>query len=266
MSKMDLTRELKSYIKGLGSDLVGIAPVERFAQAPTGHHPEDILPQAKNVVVFAMRLLESTFASPNPRPWVMRYWQLRSRLQDIGYDVSKYLEDNGYYALNLPSTAPMDSGPESRLLFADFSYRHAGWLAGLGEIGYNSLLVTPQYGPRVWLMAVLTSAPLTPDPMLTGEVCPKARCNICVEKCPQQALSPQGINRARCVRSPGEYGLYGTLNHIRNIVNENDPDKRNEMLFGPDTWGIWMHLQYGGGPSRCRVCLESCPIGKRTLH
>lgn len=87
--------------------------------------------------------MKTLFRSPNKRVYGMRYWQLRGRAEYVGYDLSRYLEDRGFYALNLPSTAPLDWSAEKRLLFADFSYRHAAVEAGLGEIGANQLLITP---------------------------------------------------------------------------------------------------------------------------
>src|SRR3972149_5610001 len=159
MLKTALTEDVKDYGKGLGAGLVGGADPERFHGAPPGHRPQDILPGCRSVVVYAFPMLQSTFVSPNPRVWVHRYWQLRSRLQDLGYDICRYLEEEkGFYAVNLPSTAPQEVNTQTRLLMGDLSFRHAAVMAGLGEIGLNQLLVTPQYGPRVWLQAVITTA------------------------------------------------------------------------------------------------------------
>ena len=64
----ELTREVKRFaLEQLGSDLVGIASVDRFEQAPPGHRPDELLPGARSVIVMAGRMLDSTFLSPNPR-------------------------------------------------------------------------------------------------------------------------------------------------------------------------------------------------------
>ena len=256
-----LTREVKELVRHLKGDLVGVVPVERFAEAPPGHRPEEFLPGARSVVVWATSYLASTFLSPNPRIYVLRYLQLSTRLQDAGYDVCRFLEEQGHYAINFPSTAPQDNSAETKMLFADFSYRHAAQLAGLGEIGLNQLLVTPEFGPRIRLMAVITTAELSPDSPLTEKVCPREECNVCVENCPAGALSPQGNDKGKCITRYGEYGLSGLLRHIRHILKEKDPAKQKELIFGPTTWGLWMHLQYGGGPSRCNSCIALCPVG-----
>jgi epoxyqueuosine reductase len=62
--------------------------------------------------------------------------------------------------------------------------------AGLGELGRNGLLITPQFGPRVRLCKVLTDLPLKPSkPVDFGlqEFCEK--CDNCLKNCPAQAIS-----------------------------------------------------------------------------
>jgi len=257
----NITDEVKTYVIGEGAEIVGVAPVGRFGEAPAGHRPEDILPAAKSVVVYGFPMLESTFVSPNPRVYGLRYNQLREMSQNSGYKVCRFLERRGHYAVNLPGTAPLTL--KDRILFADFSYRHAAVQAGLGEIGWNQLLLTPRYGPRIYLMAVITTAELTPDPLFQGTLCLRDKCNLCVEQCPQRALVPgQPTNTSKCTSRPGQFGLSHLLRHIKDILNEKDPEKKQALLLGTTTWGLWMHLQYGGPENRCHYCMSACPIGK----
>jgi reductive dehalogenase len=61
--------------------------------------------------------------------------------------------------------------------------------AGLGELGRNGILITPQYGPRVRLAKVFTDLPLIPDrPIQFGvwEFC--EICEKCAKKCPSQSI------------------------------------------------------------------------------
>ena len=46
----ELTKKTIDALLQLGADLVGIAPVERFAHAPEGHRPTDFMPQCKSVI------------------------------------------------------------------------------------------------------------------------------------------------------------------------------------------------------------------------
>ena len=54
---MDLTCELVDMARAAGASLAGTAPVERFNGAPRGHHPREVLPGARSVFTFGIRIL-----------------------------------------------------------------------------------------------------------------------------------------------------------------------------------------------------------------
>ena len=51
-----LTQKVIDTLLDWGADLVGIAPVERFADAPEGHKPNDFMPECKAVISIALHL------------------------------------------------------------------------------------------------------------------------------------------------------------------------------------------------------------------
>lgn len=59
----ELTLEVKTLAKGEGAHLVEIASVDRFAEAPKGHHPTDLVPGAKSVVSIAHRYFQTVLDS-----------------------------------------------------------------------------------------------------------------------------------------------------------------------------------------------------------
>ena len=59
--------------------------------------------------------------------------------------------------------------------------------AGLGWIGKNCLLVTPEYGSAVRISSLLTNAPLACDAPVTRSRC--GACRLCVDACPAGALT-----------------------------------------------------------------------------
>ena len=64
---------------------------------------------------------------------------------------------------------------------------------GLGELGRNGLLITPEYGSRVRLCKIFTDLPLEPDsPIEFGvrEFCKK--CRLCAKNCKAKAISEEG--------------------------------------------------------------------------
>ena len=62
--------------------------------------------------------------------------------------------------------------------------------AGLGDLGRNGILITPQFGPRLRLEKVITNLPLVADtPIDFGvtEFC--TVCKKCADSCPSQAIT-----------------------------------------------------------------------------
>jgi ferredoxin len=96
------------------------------------------------------------------------------------------LEDQGWTAVPVHNPFGPHAGrpvkPGGVKPDGDMSLRVIGCAAGLGELGHSKLFLTPRFGPRQRMFAVLTDAQLVPDPMLEGHICDD--CGACVRSCP----------------------------------------------------------------------------------
>lgn len=77
------------------------------------------------------------------------------------------------------------------------SYKRIARLAGIGNYGKNAMIIHPKYGPWLRFGAVLTDAPLAPDPPFEGDLCGK--CERCLRSCPADALEPYMVDPERCL-------------------------------------------------------------------
>jgi len=59
VKRKNLKDEIKDLALSMGGDLVGIAPAARLDGAPQGHRPNDILADAKTVIVCAKMIPNS---------------------------------------------------------------------------------------------------------------------------------------------------------------------------------------------------------------
>jgi epoxyqueuosine reductase QueG len=113
--------------------------------------------------------------------------------------------------------------------------------AGLGELGRNGLLITPQYGPCVRLCKVFTDLPLMPDqPISFGvtETCMK--CFKCAEACEVEAISSDPEPSYRTVSPSNNQGI------VRWAV---DHDK---------CYAFWIE-----NSASCATCIAACPFTQR---
>jgi epoxyqueuosine reductase QueG len=211
---------IRNFATSRGADLIGIASAESFGSYPEDRRPEVLLPSARSVIVVGIRVLPDTIR-PNLLLSALHHITLNIYHNQIAYDIGRLLDDHGHRAVVVPHRVG-NLDPDSRTspdymniypkLFG-ISTRHAAVEAGLGIIGKNSLLLTPRFGPRQRLAAVVTDARLTPDPKIGREeadrICP-THCSACFKACPGGALSADGIDWKKCneIIRPhnGQYG------------------------------------------------------------
>ncbi len=116
------------------------------------------------------------------REYYELYNSLSDKLDTIVTAGAKYLTDKGYHAYARTTDQKMADSDNCIPL----SHQTLATRAGLGWIGKNNRLVTPQYGSAVRLSSLLTDAPLTCDPPVTHSQC--GACHACVRYCPAHAL------------------------------------------------------------------------------
>lgn len=222
---MRAERNLKKVASDSGADIVGIASVDRFSDAPKMMHPQALLPETKSVIVAAVRyarMVIERFGRPPGEYLGYGAFQeeMNLRLRRIAMDVTRHLEADGFAALPIPPTNVYRRSPyKGRPGFcADFSNRHAAVAAGMGEFGWSGLVLTEQYGPRQRFVSVLTDAEFLPDPMYNGpELCDG--CGLCVTYCPMGAVKPIGSEPKTC-RIAGREFRYSNTNLYRCAYSE----------------------------------------------
>ena len=179
--------EIKKYAKQLGADLVGISPMRRFEGAPKQMDARYIFPDAKSMIVLGFRIPRGSFrgieegtlfsnyssmgyAALNQIYGPMVLWHLNRYIEEQGYEVIPMMNTNGGEAVN-PVTGKFRRG-WSRPAKEGYPYpdvlvhfRLAAYMAGLGEIGWSKVFLTPEFGPRQRFVILLTDAGLEPDPI-----------------------------------------------------------------------------------------------------
>ena len=195
----NLESKTKKFVLSKGADLVGTASMSRLEGAPDGHKPEDILPDAKAVIVFAKRIPNGVVMDGPATSYHNMMIIFYNQLDLIAHEMAIYIEQQGAVAIPVPSSEPYyDWNPDKVHGRGDLSHKHAAQASGLGKLGKSSLLITPEFGNRVQLVSVVTNLSLEPDPLVEDELCP-SKCIICIESCPVKAIrNGQQVNQRVC--------------------------------------------------------------------
>ncbi|MCR4442830.1 MAG: hypothetical protein QHH10_10685 [Peptococcaceae bacterium] len=283
--KKALTNEVKNTAIRLGADLVGITDPASLDGSPDGHpSPFRILPQARSVVVVARRMPYGALEIPHP-PFdgpidelevvnggvsVASYMTMFFNLQHLVFDLAYFIEKTGYIAVPV---SPSHGRDEKRWV-GTISLRKAAEQAGLGEFGRHMLIITPQYGPRVFFAAVITSAALEIDGPQTGrqgcEGC--AVCNA-ARRCPVHAINEtgEGFNRLRCVWG-ASWGLYKGSGgqqppedwmKCNSIAEAVQLVPKYRQMYPDIDYYMQLSTKYMGYQN-CNECLVHCVKGKQS--
>jgi len=159
------------------------------------------------------------------------YDVINQRLDLAASMLASLIQEKGYRVLPIPASGTID---HDRICGA-FSHKLGARLCGFGWIGRNCLLVTPEYGPRVRWVSLLTNAPLQPTAKEIME--PQCgECTACADACPVNAI------KSRTFRE----------------------DESREMRFDAHKCEEYFDsLTSAGKLYVCGMCLYACPHGKR---
>ena len=195
MGEKDYYDELKAYALTQGASLFGVADVAGLPERQCSL-PEKTLEGLDKAVSIAFhlsdRILEDIVDGPT-RLYFFHYQRVNVFLDELGLKVSSFIQSRGYDALPIPASQIIDWEKQ----WAHVSHKHIAARAGIGWIGRNNLLVSPQFGARQRLITVLTNMPLKlnkPLPWGCGE------CRDCVSSCPSHSIKekPEDFDHIGC--------------------------------------------------------------------
>jgi len=258
---------IKKLIQEDGIDLVGIAAADDLIVAYPPRPATALMPTARSVIVMAVaHSLGSVYAS-DIMIWTRNKMQTSRLLDATAEKVGRMLEREGFLTLPVSADKPVEivkidpaTGKKFRQTkVAGFlSHKHAAVSCGMGEIGRNNLLLTPEFGPHQRLCAMITEAPLEADPRRELGLC--TACGACARACPSGALKGNrydvdpcfmywtyGLKRlppARLSEWPAFIGML--VKHAR---------RRDLLVEAGQT--------YITDVDNCIECMRVCPVGER---
>ncbi|HCJ10813.1 MAG TPA: hypothetical protein DHW14_06580 [Clostridiales bacterium] len=227
----------------LGANLVGIARLDRrWVYRPGWHRYEHeeidldaMLPPSMQWAVVMAVATPYEYVSHAPTARASAAAGLGySKMAHLAPSLAKFIACLGYKAIACGNDTAL-----SIPLAVD---------AGLGQLGRNGLLVTPEFGPRVRLCKVLTDLPLEPTRPVDFGVTEYCRvCVKCAEYCPAQAI------------------LYGGPTHEARTPSTN-PGLRKWPIDGEACFRFWYRngakTERGMYHIDCYQCVNVCPFNK----
>ena len=169
--------------------------------SPTHVLPKDILVNAQTVITYFIPFNKDIVTSnvagrETSREWAKTYIETNQLILDLNTHIQGELSQQGYDASILPATHNFDKTK----LISDWSHRHVAFIAGLGKLGLNNMLITEK-GCCGRLGSIVTNLKLQPTPRSDRENClykHQGLCKKCVERCVNGALTELSYDRHLC--------------------------------------------------------------------
>ncbi len=245
---VELSLALKQRAKQLGFDQVGICPavtpagVHRFLdwlaagyagemayltdRAHAYEHPRHVLQGARSLIMLTLNYCrEPAVPTASGKGNVSRYAWGSNDYHDIIHQRLKVL-------VKLLKQERPDSNARGVVDTAPLLEREFAALSGLGWIGKNTMLISPEQGSWFFLASVLTDIELDYDEAFATDHC--GTCRACLDACPTQAFpEPYVLDATRCIS-------YLTI-ELRDAVPASLRSGMDQWVFG------------------CDVCQEVCP-------
>ena len=235
---MYLAEELRTSAVWHGADYYGVAdlaPAREFIRAQGGERVARY-PRAVVVgIVLQGTLVDLLPEREDPAAAMLyrhnSYDVVNMALDQIALGLANLIQRAGYPALPVPAS----KRASDEKIASVFSHKLAAHLAGLGWIGKSCLLVTPEHGPRVRWVSVLTDALLAPTGSPLAERC--GSCTQCTDACPAHAITGQAFSG-------------------------NEP--REARLDAAACDRYFRELEKTRGIAVCGMCLYICPHGRKS--
>ena len=183
MKKEATNRDLlKRFTAELGVSLFGIADVTEIREE--FNLDKNVRDSFDRGLSLGQRLIDSVLEDIVDKPtplYFHLYRQVNFFLDRAAFLLSSYVQDMGYKAVPIPASQIINWDSQQ----AHLSHKRVGRLAGLGWIGRNNMLVSPEFGSQFRLVTILTDMPLKIDQPLK-DTC--GACHFCMKVCPAQAI------------------------------------------------------------------------------
>ncbi len=286
------SQQVKEYALSCGADIVGIASMDRWEGAPKQSDPRFIAPDAKSMIVMGFRIPRGSLRGVEEGTfWVsycsMGYAAINHVLQPmVLWQVTAMLEDCGYEACPVPNNFPwtnnsgesgepnlafsMPVSPEKPAPDVFLHMRIAAYAAGMGEIGWSKMFLSPKFGPRQRLAAIITDAPLEPDPIYEGPaLCD--RCMLCVKGCTGDAIPTDKSVKINVAGHEVEWGdidysicsryFCGAAEEYNPfMITPQDQEGFQQPVGKAQQYKVGPTYDYGRAIEGARGCIRACMI------
>ena len=190
LSKEDLTAKVKEFPVNYGASIVGITTLETLAGGPPSTDLTYVLEGARSAVTFVVPLDEGKtcdYLGKVDRAGHQKDYTRTSIIADgIAAQLASFMRQFGHETIAVMQNLVFrnDKPGDLKKRIPNISHRYLAVRGGVGWFGFSGNVLTPDHGPNVILVSVVTAAELIPTDPLPPEDNYCDDCQACNSSCP----------------------------------------------------------------------------------
>jgi epoxyqueuosine reductase QueG len=199
----EIMEEMSSLFTQNNIPVFGIAKASSLENEPFGYRPSDMIASAESLLCLGIPVPRGIFKSEERSDWI--YWRAASiyyrNIDAVLMRACSIIEEKGETAVPIYGCFPYDIKAKGDF-WGYMSLVKMAETVGMGKLGKNGLLFNSNYGPRLLLGGIVTTASLLPmtKPEKDEKGCPED-CTLCQEGCPVKAIDKKGkVDRVACIK------------------------------------------------------------------
>ncbi len=254
---------LRKLALDAGADDVGFVPIDRQA---LDEQRADILhafPRTRSLVSFVVRMNREPIRTPARSVANLEFHHVGDRINEIGRELVRALEDRGIRALNPAMGFPMEMDRFPGKIWV-VSHKPVAVAAGLGRMGIHRNIIHPKFGNFILLGTILVDAevsaygrPIDYNPCL--------ECKLCVVACPVGAISKDGsFDFSACYTHNYREFMGGFTSWVEQVAASDGALDYRTRVSDAESASMWQSLSFGAN-YKAAYCLSVCPAGDDVL-
>ncbi len=254
---------LRSLCIEAGADDVGFVEIDRREIEDQRKDILSAFPGAKTVVCLAHRINSDSVRAPVKTFKNIEFKYISNQLLEIPRKILRELRNEEVRGVIENGSFPMDAGAWPGKLWT-VSLKPLAIAAGFGRMGFNRLVIHPEFGSFMNISAILIDKEMT-DYSRPVDDNPCLDCKLCVAACPTGAIANDGqFAFSSCITHNYREKLGGFSDWIEQISQSRNSKDYRKRVSDKETVSMWQSLSFGAN-SKCDNCMAVCPGGKETL-
>jgi epoxyqueuosine reductase QueG len=241
-----------------GADEAGLVEVGRPELAQERQGILQLYPATQTIISLSRALNRENMQSPARAVANGEFRRAEEDLFRISGEILRRLNSQDIRGVTLNPAFPMDMNRWPGKTW-DVGHKTIAVEAGIGVIGLNRLVLSPQFGSTILLNSILINAPLDRyDQRLEQNPC--RNCRMCAAVCPVGAVRPDGAFDFLACATHSYRDLSGAFDWAEALLASQDLGEYRARFQDRETMSLWQSLLFGFN-HKCGYCQAVCPAG-----